>query len=200
MTDGVMSVSASAATHLAGARDDRRHAANARRDRGHFDARGDAREVGRGHAQGLRRRQRHQRRARLLFARPPGTRTVLYKYAQASAPGCWRPASPLTHRAAHSSLLQYTAVLVQYACAVVFCCTDSLLPPQVRLLILDEVHMLHDDRGPVLEAIVARTLRLVETSQQMIRIIGTYSTSTSIRILYSISYWIARYYRSNPYP
>lgn len=44
---------------------------------------------------------------------------------------------------------------------------------QVRLLILDEVHLLHDDRGPVLEAIVARTLRLVETSQQMIRIIGT---------------------------
>ena len=42
----------------------------------------------------------------------------------------------------------------------------------MRLLILDEVHLLHDDRGPVLEAIVARTLRLVETSQQMIRIIG----------------------------
>ena len=47
-----------------------------------------------------------------------------------------------------------------------------LLLLQVRLLILDEVHLLHDDRGPVLEAIVARTLRLVETSQQMIRIIG----------------------------
>jgi replicative superfamily II helicase len=29
----------------------------------------------------------------------------------------------------------------------------------VRLLIIDEVHLLHDDRGPVLEAIVARTLR-----------------------------------------
>lgn len=29
----------------------------------------------------------------------------------------------------------------------------------VRLLIIDEVHLLHDERGPVLEAIVARTLR-----------------------------------------
>jgi len=31
----------------------------------------------------------------------------------------------------------------------------------VRLIILDEVHLLHDERGPVLEAIVARALRSV---------------------------------------
>ena len=31
----------------------------------------------------------------------------------------------------------------------------------VRLLIIDEVHLLHDDRGPVLESIVARTIRQV---------------------------------------
>ncbi|AMD22199.1 HGL141Wp [Eremothecium sinecaudum] len=29
----------------------------------------------------------------------------------------------------------------------------------VRLIIIDEVHLLHDDRGPVIESIVARTLR-----------------------------------------
>ncbi len=29
----------------------------------------------------------------------------------------------------------------------------------VRLLIIDEIHLLHDTRGPVLEAIVARTIR-----------------------------------------
>jgi pre-mRNA-splicing helicase BRR2 len=29
----------------------------------------------------------------------------------------------------------------------------------VKLLIIDEVHLLHDTRGPVLEAIVARTIR-----------------------------------------
>ena len=32
-------------------------------------------------------------------------------------------------------------------------------------LIIDEVHLLHGDRGPVVEALVARTLRMVESSQ-----------------------------------
>lgn len=31
----------------------------------------------------------------------------------------------------------------------------------VRLIIIDEVHLLHDERGPVLEAVVARALRSV---------------------------------------
>lgn len=34
----------------------------------------------------------------------------------------------------------------------------------VRLIIFDEIHLLHDDRGPILEAIVARTLRAVENT------------------------------------
>lgn len=34
----------------------------------------------------------------------------------------------------------------------------------VRLIIIDEIHLLHDDRGPILEAIVARTLRAVEAT------------------------------------
>jgi pre-mRNA-splicing helicase BRR2 len=33
----------------------------------------------------------------------------------------------------------------------------------VRLIILDEVHLLHDERGPVLEALVARSLRATNT-------------------------------------
>lgn len=36
----------------------------------------------------------------------------------------------------------------------------------VRLIIIDEVHLLHDERGPVLEALVARTLRTVEHTQE----------------------------------
>ncbi|MEE6475929.1 hypothetical protein FKM82_010901 [Ascaphus truei] len=36
---------------------------------------------------------------------------------------------------------------------------DVALSQLVRLLILDEVHLLHEDRGPVLESLVARTLR-----------------------------------------
>jgi pre-mRNA-splicing helicase BRR2 len=31
----------------------------------------------------------------------------------------------------------------------------------VRLIIIDEVHLLHDERGPVLETIVARAMRSV---------------------------------------
>ncbi len=32
----------------------------------------------------------------------------------------------------------------------------------VRLLTIDEIHLLHDGRGPVLESIVARTVRQIE--------------------------------------
>lgn len=31
----------------------------------------------------------------------------------------------------------------------------------VKLVIFDEIHMLHDDRGPVLEAIIARCVKLL---------------------------------------
>lgn len=41
---------------------------------------------------------------------------------------------------------------------------DVGLSQIVRLLILDEVHLLHEDRGPVLESLVARTLRQVSAS------------------------------------
>ncbi|KAL6751574.1 RNA helicase, activating signal cointegrator 1 [Haematococcus lacustris] len=46
----------------------------------------------------------------------------------------------------------------------------------VRLLIIDEIHLLHDDRGPVLESIVARTIRQVEATQEMTRIVGLSAT------------------------
>ncbi|XP_078504501.1 activating signal cointegrator 1 complex subunit 3 [Lissotriton helveticus] len=53
---------------------------------------------------------------------------------------------------------------------------DIGLSQLVRLLILDEVHLLHEDRGPVLESLVARTLRQVESTQSMIRILGLSAT------------------------
>ena len=39
---------------------------------------------------------------------------------------------------------------------------DRVYTQLVRLLIIDEIHLLHDDRGPVLESIVARTVRQIE--------------------------------------
>ncbi|GAV48901.1 hypothetical protein ZYGR_0N03060 [Zygosaccharomyces rouxii] len=53
---------------------------------------------------------------------------------------------------------------------------DDNLVSKVKLLIIDEVHLLHEDRGSVIETLVARTLRQVESSQSMIRILGLSAT------------------------
>lgn len=53
---------------------------------------------------------------------------------------------------------------------------DNDLVSKVKLLIIDEVHLLHEDRGSVIETLVARTLRQVESSQSMIRIVGLSAT------------------------
>jgi antiviral helicase SLH1 len=53
---------------------------------------------------------------------------------------------------------------------------DTELVQKVRLLIIDEVHMLHDERGAVIESIVARTERQVESTQSLIRIVGLSAT------------------------
>ena len=42
---------------------------------------------------------------------------------------------------------------------------DVALTQIVKLLIIDEVHLLHDERGSVIECLVARTLRQVGTCQ-----------------------------------
>ncbi|ESL11076.1 RNA helicase [Trypanosoma rangeli SC58] len=50
---------------------------------------------------------------------------------------------------------------------------------QVRLIIIDEIHLLNEDRGPVLEAIVARTLRQDELhadQQRPTRLVGLSAT------------------------
>lgn len=46
----------------------------------------------------------------------------------------------------------------------------------VRLVIFDEIHLLHDDRGPVLEAIVVRSLRQMEQSSDTCRLVGLSAT------------------------
>ncbi|KAK4052108.1 putative steryl acetyl hydrolase mug81 [Microbotryomycetes sp. JL201] len=54
--------------------------------------------------------------------------------------------------------------------------SDSEVADKVKLLIIDEVHLLHEDRGAVIESIVARTLRQVESTQNLIRIVGLSAT------------------------
>jgi pre-mRNA-splicing helicase BRR2 len=53
---------------------------------------------------------------------------------------------------------------------------DRTYTQLVRLMIIDEIHLLHDERGPVLEALVARTLRQIETTQEMVRMVGLSAT------------------------
>ncbi|CAN6668065.1 RQC trigger complex helicase Slh1p [Trichomonascus vanleenenianus] len=53
---------------------------------------------------------------------------------------------------------------------------DNELVQKVKLLIIDEVHLLHEERGAVIESLVARTLRQVESSQSLIRIVGLSAT------------------------
>lgn len=69
---------------------------------------------------------------------------------------------------------------------------DVALTRLVKLLIIDEVHLLHGDRGPVIEALVARTLRQVESSQTMIRIVGLSATLPNYID-------VARFLRVNPF-
>ena len=53
---------------------------------------------------------------------------------------------------------------------------DTDLTPKVKLLIIDEVHLLHEQRGAVIETLVTRTQRLVESMQKMIRVVGLSAT------------------------
>ena len=54
--------------------------------------------------------------------------------------------------------------------------TDRSYTNLVRLIINDEVHLHHDDRGPVLESIVSRTIRHMEQTQEVIRLVGLSAT------------------------
>jgi pre-mRNA-splicing helicase BRR2 len=53
---------------------------------------------------------------------------------------------------------------------------DRTYTKLVKLMIIDEIHLLHDDRGPVLESIVARVQRFVESGQNTVRIVGLSAT------------------------
>ncbi|KAK3182245.1 Pre-mRNA-splicing helicase BRR2 [Lecanicillium sp. MT-2017a] len=54
--------------------------------------------------------------------------------------------------------------------------TDLSYTNLVRLVIIDEIHLLHDDRGPVLESIVSRTIRKTEQTGEPVRLVGLSAT------------------------
>ncbi|PHH60326.1 hypothetical protein CDD81_1852 [Ophiocordyceps australis] len=51
----------------------------------------------------------------------------------------------------------------------------------VRLIIIDEIHLLHDERGPVLESIVSRTIRKTEQTGEAVRLVGLSATLPNYR-------------------
>ena len=53
--------------------------------------------------------------------------------------------------------------------------SDSLMN-EVNLMIIDEIHLLNDERGTVLECLVARALTTLIRNQKMIRILGLSAT------------------------
>jgi len=53
---------------------------------------------------------------------------------------------------------------------------DRTYTQLVRLIIIDEIHLLHDYRGPVLESIVARSIRQIESTQELTRMVGLSAT------------------------
>ena len=53
---------------------------------------------------------------------------------------------------------------------------DRTFTDYLKLVIVDEVHLLHDLRGPVLEAIIARTVKLSSSRSQKIRLVGLSAT------------------------
>ncbi|KAL1312365.1 DExH-box ATP-dependent RNA helicase DExH12-like [Arachis hypogaea] len=53
---------------------------------------------------------------------------------------------------------------------------DRTYTQLVKLVIIDEIHLLHDNRGPVLESIVARTQRQIATTGEHIRLVGLSAT------------------------
>ncbi|KAI7098813.1 Sec63-domain-containing protein, partial [Hortaea werneckii] len=59
--------------------------------------------------------------------------------------------------------------------------TDTSYTNLVRLICIDEIHLLHDDRGPVLESIVSRTIRKQEQTGDPVRIVGLSATLPNYR-------------------
>ena len=59
--------------------------------------------------------------------------------------------------------------------------TDTSYINLVKLICIDEIHLLHDDRGPVIESIVSRTIRRSEQTGDPVRLVGLSATLPNYR-------------------
>lgn len=58
----------------------------------------------------------------------------------------------------------------------------------MRLLVIDEIHLLGDERGPVLEVIVSRTNFIASHTEQKVRVVGL---STALANAKDLADWLA---------
>lgn len=58
----------------------------------------------------------------------------------------------------------------------------------MRLLVIDEIHLLGDERGPVLEVIVSRTNFIASHTDQKVRVVGL---STALANAKDLADWLA---------
>eukprot|EP01083_Nonionella_stella_P006248 18178_1 len=56
-------------------------------------------------------------------------------------------------------------------------CMDRSYASLVKLIIMHEIHFLHDLRGAVLESIICRTIRTIEKTMNLIRLVGYYASN-----------------------
>ncbi|AFZ80737.1 DEAD/DEAH box helicase domain-containing protein [Theileria equi strain WA] len=83
--------------------------------------------------------------------------------------------------------------------------SDESFMSRVSCLIIDEIHLLNDDRGPVIETIVARFFRLIESTQVRKRVVGISATLPNwedialfLRVSSEHTYYFGREYRYVP--
>lgn len=69
--------------------------------------------------------------------------------------------------------------------------SDTSYTNLVKLIIIDEIHLLHDERGPVLESIVARTIRKELATREPVRLVGLSATLPNYKD-------VARFLRVDP--
>lgn len=69
--------------------------------------------------------------------------------------------------------------------------SDTSYTNLVKLIIIDEIHLLHDERGPVLESIVARTIRHEIATREAVRLVGLSATLPNYKD-------VARFLRVDP--
>ena len=55
-------------------------------------------------------------------------------------------------------------------------CRDNEVTDRLTLMIVDEIHLLGDSRGPILESIITRSLNIKNNSGNKVRLIGLSAT------------------------